>query len=82
MSDTPAGAVACCPSENLEMWGSSTGALSLAPGKSKSEVYYISTPGVGQVGLEFGSDFEPWESSLSVSPLLSSSSLVFFSLPG
>lgn len=45
MSDTPAGAVACCPSENLEKWGSSTGSLSLAPGKSKSEVYYISTPG-------------------------------------
>ena len=80
MSDTPAGAVACCPSENLEKWGSSTGSLSLAPGKSKSEVYYSSTPGLGQAGLEFGSDFEPWQSSLSVLLLLSS--LVFFSLLG
>ncbi len=48
MSDTPEGSLACCPSEHLEMWGAlgaSSGSLSLAPGKSRSEVYYDNTPG-------------------------------------
>lgn len=46
MSDTPEGSLACCPSEHLEMWGAlGAGSLSLAPGKSRSEVYYDNTPG-------------------------------------
>ncbi|CAK9017507.1 unnamed protein product [Durusdinium trenchii] len=43
MSNTPPGAVACCP-ETVGIWGSS-GSLSLAPGKSKAEVYYVDTAG-------------------------------------
>lgn len=46
MSDTPEGSLACCPSEHLEMWGAlGAASLSLAPGKSRSEVYYDNTPG-------------------------------------
>ena len=46
MSDTPEGSLACCPSEHLEMWGAlGAASLSLAPGKSRSEVYYDNAPG-------------------------------------